>query len=399
MENNRKSFIIAGILIVLAFVGGFYFNQIIFQHYYDAASSASGVNYSLIKKVYDQVTANYVDPTKIDNNKLSYGAAEGLVSAIGDPYTEFFDPTNAKGLEEDLSGSFEGIGIQVGIKNNAVTIIAPIKGTPADKAGLRAGDVIVDVDKKTTSGLSIDEVVSMMRGAKGTKVTLTIQREGAKNTQDIEITRDVIVVPSMSWEMKQTASGKKVAYFTLYQFSDTIYQDFKKAAYEAVNEGATGIVLDLRDNPGGLVDQSVDIAGWFLNKGQLILSEQDRDQNKVQYSSAGPSTFASYPLVVLINQGSASASEILAGALRDDRNAPIIGETSFGKGTVQKIMNFDDGSALKVTVAKWYTPSGQRIQDTGITPTIEVKMTTSDYDNNLDPQLDRALQEIDKIIK
>jgi carboxyl-terminal processing protease len=399
MENNQKNFVIAGILIVLAFVGGFYFNQLLLNQYYKTAYSIDGIDFSLLKKVYDQTTANYVDPAKIDKSKLTYGAAEGLVSAIGDPYTEFFDPTDAKKLEEDLSGSFEGIGIQVGVKNDLIKVIAPIKGTPAEKAGLRAGDVIVAVDSKSTSGMAIDDVVSMMRGAKGTKVTLTIQREGEKNTQNVEITRAVIVVPSMSWEMKQTASGKKVAYFTLSQFSDTIYQDFKKAAYEAIDGGATGIVLDLRDNPGGLVDQSVDIAGWFLDKGQLVLSEQDRDGTKVQYNSAGPSTFSSYPLVVLINQGSASASEILAGALRDDRGATIIGETSFGKGTVQKIMNLDGGSALKVTVAKWYTPSGQRIQDTGITPTIEVKMTADDYDNKLDPQRDRALQEIDKIIK
>lgn len=341
----------------------------------------------------------YDDPSKIDKKKISYEAAGGMVVAIGDLYTEFFNPTDAKTLEEDISGSFEGIGIQVGIKNSAIKVIAPIKGTPAEKAGLKSGDTIIAVDKKPTADLSVDEVVSMIKGKKGTKVTITISRDGIEGTKDIEITRDVIVVPAMDYSIKQTPDGKKIAYFAIYQFSDSVYQDFKTAAYDVLNQNVNGIVLDLRSNPGGLVDQAVDIAGWFINKGQLVLSEQDKDGSKIEYKSAGPSTFASYPVVVLINEGSASASEILAGALRDDRSAAIIGTTSFGKGTVQKVINFSDGSILKVTVAKWYTPSGERIQDTGITPTISVKMTDDDYNKNLDPQLDRALDEIDKLIK
>ena len=398
MENNTK-YIISLVLIVVAFIAGFYFNQFLLQQYYKTAYSIDGIDFSLLKKVWDQVNVNYVDPAKIDKTKLTYGAASGMVSAIGDPYTEFFNPDEAKKLQEDISGSFEGIGIQVGIKDNLVKIIAPIKGTPAEKAGLRSGDTILAVDKKPTADLSIDTVISMMRGPKGTKVTLTISGEGAKSTQDIEITRDVIKVPSLSWEIKTTPNGKKIAYFTLYQFSDTIYQDFKKAAYDILNSDASGIVLDLRNNPGGLVNQAADIAGWFLDKGQPILSEQERDGSRIEYKSQGPSSFTTYPMVVLINEGSASASEILAGALRDDRKIAMIGETSFGKGTVQKIIDLDDGSNLKVTVAKWFTPSGERIQDTGIKPTIEVKMTSDDYDKKLDPQLDRALREIDKIIK
>ncbi len=398
MENNKK-YIISLVLIVAAFIAGFYFNQFLLQQYYKTAYSIDGIDFSLLKKVWDQVSVNYVDPAKIDKIKLTYGAASGMVNAIGDPYTEFFNPDEAKKLQEDISGSFEGIGIQIGVKDSLIKIIAPIKGTPAEKAGLRAGDTILAVDNKPTADLSVDKVVSMIRGPKATKVTLTISRKGEKSAQDIEITRDVIKVPSLSWEIKTTPDGKKIAYFTLYQFSDTIYQDFKKAAYDILNSDASGIVLDLRNNPGGLVNQATDIAGWFLDKGQLILTEQDRDGSKIEYKSQGPSSFTTYPLVVLINEGSASASEILAGALRDDRSIAMVGETSFGKGTVQKISDLDDGSSLKVTVAKWFTPSGERIQDTGIKPTIEVKMTSDDYDKNLDPQLDRALEEIDKIIK
>jgi carboxyl-terminal processing protease len=363
------------------------------------AYSIDGIDFSMLKQAWDQVTTNYVDPDKIDKTKMTYGAVSGMVNAIGDPYTEFFDPEEAKKLNEDISGSFEGIGLQLGVKNDKITAISPIKGTPAEKAGLKPGDVVLAVDKTPTADLSIDEVVNMIRGPKGTKVVLTIMRKGSDGTKDIEITRDLIKVPSMELEFKTTADGKKIAHVTLFQFSDTVYQDFKNAAFEILNNNVSGIILDLRNDPGGLVNQATDIAGWFLNRGEVILSEQERDGSKTEIKSNGPSNFSSLPLVVLINEGSASASEILAGALKDNRGAPLIGQTSFGKGTVQKIIDFDDGSSLKVTVAKWFTPSGVRIQDTGIEPDIKVELTIEDYDAGKDPQMERALQEIEKILK
>jgi len=398
MQNQTKN-IICIIAVGIAFVAGFYFHELMFQQYYKVAYSIDNIDFSLVKKAWDQVTMNYVDQSKIDKQAMTYGAVEGMVKAIGDPYTEFFDPTEAKKLEQDISGSFEGIGLQLGVKNKQITSVSPIKGTPAEKAGLKPGDVIIAVDKKATADISIDEVVNMIRGPKGTKVVLTITRPGMDGTKDIEITRAVITVPSMAWEIKTTPDGKKIAHITLYQFSDTIYQDFQKATFDIMNSGAQGIVLDMRNNPGGLVNQATDIAGWFLDKNALILSEQDKDGNKTELKSNGPSNFVSYPLVVLVNEGSASASEIMAGALKDDRKALIVGKTSFGKGTVQKIVDFDDGSSLKVTIAKWYTPSGVRIQDTGIKPDIDVDLTADDFTSGKDPQLDRALQEIQKIIK
>lgn len=398
MQKQTKN-IICIIAVGLAFVCGFYIHELMFEQYYKMAYSIDNIDFSLLKKAWDQVTANYVDQDKIDKEKMTYGAVSGMVKAIGDPYTEFFDPAEAKKLEEDLSGSFEGIGLQLGVKNKEITAISPIKGTPAERAGLKPGDVILAVDKKPTADVSIDEVVSMIRGPKGTKVVLTITREGINGTKDIEIIRDVIKVPSLEWEIKELPNGKKIAHITLFEFSDTVYQDFKKAAFNIMNSGVSGIVLDMRNNPGGLVNQATDIAGWFLNSGDLILTEQDKNGDKTEFKSNGPSNFASYPLVVLINEGSASASEIMAGALKDDRKALLIGKTSFGKGTVQKIIDFDDGSSLKVTIAKWFTPSGVRIQDTGIKPDIEVELTGSDYNAGKDPQMDRALQEIEKIIK
>ena len=398
MQNQTKN-IIGMVLIGVAFICGFYFHELIFQQYYKAAYTIDNIDFSLLKKAWDQVTTNYVDQDKIDKEKMTYGAVSGMVDAIGDPYTEFFNPEESKKLQEDLAGSFEGIGLQLGVKNKQITVISPIKATPAERAGLRPGDLILAVDKKPTADLSIDEVVSMIRGPKGTKVVLTITRKSSDGTKDVEIIRDIITVPSMAWDIKETPNGTKIAHIALYQFSDTAYQDFKNAAFDILNSGVSGIILDVRNNPGGLVNQATNIAGWFLDRGDLILIEQDKDGEKTEFKSNGPSNFVSYPLVVLINEGSASASEILAGALKDDRKTLMIGETSFGKGTVQKIVDFDDGSSLKVTIAKWFTPSGERIQDTGIEPDIKVELTGDDYDQGKDPQIERALQEIEKIIK
>jgi len=397
MQNSTKN-IVGLILIAVSFVAGFYYHEFIFQQYYKAAYSIDQIDFSMLKKAWDQVSTDYVDPDKIDKKKMTYGSIAGMIKAIGDPYTEFYNPEEAKKLQEDISGSFEGIGLQIGVKNKQITAISPIKGTPAEKAGLRPGDIILAVDKRPTAGLSIDEVVSIIRGPKNTKVVLTISREESE-AKDIEIVRAIIKVPSMDYEIKETSDGKKIAYISLYQFSDTISQDFKTAAVNILNSNVSGIILDMRGNPGGLVNQATAIAGWFLDKGQLVLTEQDKNGEKIKLNANGPSSFASIPLIVLVNEGSASASEILAGALKDNKQALIIGTNSFGKGTVQKIVDFEDGSSLKVTIAKWYTPLGVRIQDTGIEPDIKVELTGKDYEQDKDPQLDRALQEIEKLIK
>jgi len=387
------------ILIGLAFFAGFYLQGKLLDSYYKAAYSIDHIDFSMLKKAWDLLSENYVDQSKIDKEKLTYGAVDGMVKAIGDPYTEFFNPEEARKLEEDLNGTFEGVGIQIGVKDDLIKIISPIKGTPGEKAGLRPGDTVLAVDKKPTSDLSVDQVVSMIRGPKGSKVILTISREGDKGTKDIEITRAVIKVPTIELKTIETENGKKVAHLSIFQFSDTVYQDFAKTAFEIADSNFNGIILDLRSNPGGLVNHANSILGWFIKKGSVILIEQEKDGNKIEFKSNGPSTFASTPLVVLINEGSASASEIVAGALKDNRNSILIGEKSFGKGTVQKIVDMDDGSAIKITVAKWFTPNGTAIHEKGIDPNIEVKMTSDDYINNNDPQLDKAIEEIEKIIK
>ena len=397
MENQTKN-IICIILIGISFLGGYLFDATIHKTAYENAFNLDGMKLSVLKDVYDKLVFNFVDPSKIDKDKMTYGAVAGMVNALGDPYTVFYTPEEAKQFQEDLSGTFEGIGAQLGVKNNQIKVIAPLKGTPAEKAGILPGDTIIAVDGKSTLELNIDEVTNMIKGDKGTKVTLTITRARkgeAAETKDIEIIRDIIKVPTVDYKIVDI-NGKKIVQMTISHFSDNVYEDFKKAAYEILSQQYDGIVLDLRNNPGGLLDKTVDIAGWFLEKDQIVLTEQNKNLDKNSYKSNGPSSFADTPIVILINKGTASASEILTGAIKDNRNVTVIGETSFGKGLVQRVVTLDDGSSLKVTTAKWYTPNGTLIQDTGIKPDIEVELTEDDYNNNKDPQLDRAFEEITK---
>jgi carboxyl-terminal processing protease len=390
---------ICTVLIGAAFLGGFYFNNYINEKESLTLQAVfSGMDLGLMKDVLDVTTNNYVDPSKIDKQKLTYGAISGMVNAIGDPYTVFFNPQETKDFKESISGKFSGIGIQVGVKDGKIKVIAPIKGTPAYRAGILAKDTIIEVDKKSISNLSIDEVISMIKGPKGTKVSIGILRDSGE-VKTFEIIRDEIVMPSVDLKIEQSTNNKKIAILTIYQFSDTVFQDFKTAANEILNQNVDGIVLDLRNNPGGLLDQTIDIASWFLNKGDLVLTEQDRNLNKITHLSEGPSALLKFPTVVLVNEGTASAAEILSGALRDNRHLDIIGEKTFGKGVVQRVIDLRDSSSLKVTVTKWFTPSGELIQDTGILPTIEVELTEDDLEKNNDTQMNKGLEQLNKIIK
>lgn len=399
---NRSNKKIIALLIVLAFLGGFFFDKLINEKAYKAAYNLDGMDLSFLKEVYEKAVFNFVDPSQIDKQKLTYGAVSGMIEAIGDPYTVFFNPTQSKDFQEDISGIFEGIGVQLGVKNNQIKVIAPLKGTPAEAAGILAGDVIIEVNGQSTAEMSVDEVAAKVKGKTGTKVVLTIlktKKDGTTETKTFEITRALIKVPTIDWQLIEK-DGKKIAYLTIYHFSEYVFDDFRKAAYEIINSGAEGIILDLRNNPGGLLNRTIDIAGWFLEKGQVVLTEQDKNLEKTSYKADGPASFANVPTVILINKGTASSAEILTGAIKDNRSKVIVlGETSFGKGLVQRIINFEDGSTLKVTTTKWYTPKGELIQDKGIKPDIEIELTEDDYNNDKDPQLDKATEELIKLIK
>lgn len=349
---------------------------------------------TLFWEAWHKLEENFVDKSKIDHQKMVYGAIEGMVASLGDPYTAFFTPSDSKKFLEDTAGSFEGVGMEIGIKKDQLQVVTPLENSPAQKAGIRAGDIIVKIDGKSAAGITTDEAVDLIRGEKGTEVTLALYRESWKETKDFKLIRAVIQVPSLEWEIK----NGDIAHIQLYQFTEKASNDFKAAAVDIINSPAKRIVLDVRNNPGGYLSVSQDIAGWFLKKGQVVTHESSGiAAENVDYLSEGPSLLEKYPLVVLINGGSASASEILAGALRDNRQIKLVGEKSFGKGSVQQLMPFGNGSSLKVTVAKWLTPNGDQISEIGLTPDIEAKNTIEDEDKKLDPQLDKAIEIVKKL--
>lgn len=329
--------------------------------------------------------------TDTPDTKLFYGAVGGIVTSLDDPYSIFLDPEKAKDFNESLSGSFDGIGAELGMKKNQLLIIATLPDMPAEKAGIRAGDKILAVDKKATTGMTIDEAVTKIRGKRGTKVTLTIYRDGEPKERDIEIVRDKIVIQSVKWEMKSDGIG----YIQIVHFTQDTAAKFKEAAQSLLAKKMKRLVVDLRNDPGGYLDAAVNIAGYWID-GKTVVIERYADGTQDEYKGHVIPLLERVPTVVLINKGSASASEIVAGALQDEGRAVLIGEQSFGKGSVQDVQRLSDGSELKLTIANWFTPKGRTIQDEGIKPDISVEMTDEDYKNKKDPQLERAFEELRK---
>lgn len=344
------------------------------------------VDFSLFWETWAELEDKFADKSKIDKQEMVYGAIDGMVKSLGDPYTAFMDPKETERFNTDISGSFEGIGAEIGIRNNMATIIAPLPGTPAEKAGLRSGDKVLKVGDAITADLTLDEVVDLIRGPKGTAVKLTIMRGDSSAPEAIEITRGKIDVPSLRSEM----GDDKIGIIHFYQFSEDANKEFKKAANEIISGGAKGLIIDLRNNPGGYLNSSVDIASLFVEKGKIVVSEEYADGSKTDHKAEGGDILNRFPTVVLINEGSASASEIVAGALKDNNGIKLVGKKTFGKGSVQQLEPLKGGSSLKVTVAKWLTPSGICINSEGIKPDIEVEFTEEDYDSGRDPQMDKA---------
>jgi len=355
------------------------------------------IDFSLFWEAYHKLQEKFVSKEKFDTQKMIEGAISGMVKSLNDPYTVFLNPEDTKRFIEDVKGTFEGVGMEVDIKKGQLQVIAPLEGTPAQRAGLRAGDKIIKINDTFTTDLTLDEAINLIRGPKDTQVTLTIFREGWEKSEEFKIVRDVIEVPSLKWEIKKTPQGEDVAYLNLYQFSEKASLDFFQAAIEILNSPAKKIILDLRNNPGGYLEVAQDIAGWFLERGQIVAIEDFGQGKQNEYKAQGNARLLEYPLVILINKGSASASEILAGALQDNRGIILIGEKSFGKGSVQELERLEGGSSLKITVAKWLTPKGKLISDVGLEPDIKVEMTEEDYQAERDPQLDKALEKIQEM--
>ena len=352
------------------------------------------VDYNLLWNAVDVINQKFIDKP-VDPQKTLYGAVKGAVAATGDPYTDFFTPEDLKSFQTELKGSFDGIGAEVGKRNGGIVVIAPLEDSPAAKAGLLAKDYITQVDGKPTTDWTVEQAVNAIRGPKDTEVTLTIYREGKTNTFDVKIKRAKISVKSVKISYKKV-NNKEIAVLTVSRFGDDTKQLFDAAVKELTNKKVAGLILDLRNDPGGYLDASVYLASYWVPAGKLIVTEAHSEKDSIPFNSLGLKKLEGINTIVLINGGSASASEILAGSLKDHKLARLVGEKSFGKGSVQELIDLPGGSAVKVTVAKWITPNGTHLNKDGLVPDIEVKRSEDDINTNKDPQMDRALEEIGK---
>jgi len=349
----------------------------------------------LMWRVKDKLRQKYLDREEMDDEEMVYGSIRGMVAALGDPYTVFLAPEENKIAEENLAGEFGGVGISLGYKDKTLAVMAPLVDTPADKAGLMAGDLIVriideaeGVDKDTV-GISLGEAVQLIRGRIGSEVTLKIFREETGAPFDVVLKRDNIVVASIELEWLDKPEGR-VAWVKLYKFSDRLYEEWSEVVEKIVSENnVAGVVLDLRNNPGGFLQASVVVASDFLSSGMVVKQESSDGKVEAYRVDESKGRLINDKLVVLINGGSASASEILAGALRDHKRAKLVGVTSFGKGTVQQPEEFGDGSGLHVTIARWLLPSGENISGEGVEPDVEVEY---DMETEIDEQLEKAVE-------
>jgi carboxyl-terminal processing protease len=315
-----------------------------------------------LSEAYKKLQENYVDRSQIDPAKLAQGALKGMVDAVGDPYTEYYTPQNYSSTMIQLTGLYQGIGAYIGKKDGNIVIIAPMAGSPAETAGIKSGDYILKIDGKSTENMNSDEASQKIRGQAGTKVALTIGRVGMKEPLEISVTRNEIRVDSVKSEMRG-----QVAYIRIQQFILPTQSDFSKALKDSFDKGAKGIILDLRDNPGGILTEAIDVASQFLSRGIVVKVVDKNGIEQVQKVKPG-GIATNVPVIVLINGGSASASEIVAGALQDNERAKLAGAKSFGKASVQNIVKLDDGAAIKITTAHYYTPNGTLISGKGLTP-------------------------------
>lgn len=390
---------IAGIFVIVAVMAGVFWlglsigNGSIQTLFSKPTSSNSGLpnnlNYAEVEQLYDTLRANF--DGKLDKQKLIDGMKTGLVNAAGDAHTIYMNAKDAESFQEQLSGTFSGIGAELGKDDKGnIIIVSPIKGFPAEKAGLKAQDVIVSINGESTTGMSIDTAVSKIRGPKGTEVKLQVFQSDSGEVKDITIIRDTITIPSVEYKIMDN----NVGYIQISQFWTDTPELVREAAKEFKDKGVKSVVLDLRGNPGGSLDAAVQVASVWLPKDKTVLVEKHDGKVQRTYYANGSSLLLGMPTRVLIDKGSASASEIVAGALRDNNVAKLVGEKSYGKGSVQQIIDLASGGQLKVTVARWYRPNGQNIDKKGIEPDTAVVITKEDAQAKKDPQLDAAIQQL-----
>ncbi len=353
------------------------------------------VDFALFWRIWDTIDASYYDKTKIVPQKMVYGAISGMVAALGDPYTAFLPPDENKVVEEDLSGSFEGIGIQIGFKGKNLAVISPLPDSPAEKAGVKAGDLIVgiaDVEKKVdigTAGINLNDAVKIIRGKAGTKVILLLLRGESTEPIKTEIVREALDVPSV---VTSYVENETIAHVKLLKFGADTELEWQKSVKDVLSHKpqVTKLILDLRNNPGGYLQSSVDIAGEFVKKDSVIVVDDD-GQTKNEFKTDRTGGYQNMKVVILVNAGSASASEILAGALSEINGYKLVGEKTFGKGTIQEPLQLDKGSSLHITTAKWLTPKGNWVNEKGLEPNVVV---TDNQETEVDEQLQEAIKQL-----
>ncbi len=352
----------------------------------DIFKNSENIDSSLFRELWYIIHDNYFDKNSIVDEKLFYGSLSGMVASLEDSYSMFLNPDNTKDFTQELNGSFYGIGAEIGKRSGLLIIIAPLPDTPAEKAGLKSGDKILAIDGKDATNIYLDEAVSLIRGDKGTELILTVISDNENKAKDIKIIRDEIEIPTVKYNLEDNISIIKISHFN----ADTD-KKFTKIAQDILRDNPDGIILDLRNNPGGYLSTSIDIASNWLEPNKVVVretfSDKRRDKN---YKSSPKLNLSKFKTIILVNRGSASASEILSGALQDYDIATLVGEKTFGKGSVQELIPLSNGSSVKITVAKWLTPNGRTIENEGIIPDYEIEFTLEDFENELDPQLDKA---------
>jgi len=359
-------------------------------------ASAKELDFQLFWDTWGLVQRDYLRQPVHDDHLL-YGALEGLVASLGDPYSAFFNPDRARLLQQDLVGELEGIGAEIGIKEKQLTVIAALLDTPAHVAGLVAGDIILAIGGTPTTDMTLEDAVARIRGPKGSSVTMTIRSPEAKESRDVSMVRAVIHVESVRARPMKTPRGRAATILSIAHFNPDATTRVDEAIRDILARGDAGLIVDLRNDPGGFLESAIDIAGAWLER-RVAVRERSNDGRVVEHTTTGLARLQTMPTVVLVNRGTASAAEILAGALQDYHLATIVGEQTFGKGTVQHLTTLRDGSAVKLTIAEWLTPAGRSIEHGGITPDVVVELKKEDRDANRDPQLDRALQLLDERI-
>lgn len=405
MKTFKKIIIIIGILYlaVIFYFAGYLIGHknFVFEKNYSPKlvntelKKPQEIDFSVFWKAWEIVSQKYVG--EFSPKKLVYGAVKGMVEALGDPYSSFMEPSENGRLLEELSGEFDGIGAELSIKDGKLTVIAPLDGSPAQKAGLKPQDQIMEINGSGTGGMTLAEAVTKIRGQAGTKVTLLVNRKDFSSPREFQIRREKIVIASVKWEMlalSGEAGGKgDVGYIKISQFGDDTSRLAQQAAEEIAQSNPRAIILDLRNNSGGYLDASIDVASLFVPSGSVVVKEEYKDGRKDELKTTLEDKLKNYKVLVLVNEGSASAAEIVAGALQDWRGAVLIGKKTYGKGTVQELEDLDAGAYLKITVARWLTPKDRVINSEGLKPDIEVELTLSDENQGRDPQLDKALEQ------